>query len=266
MSLSPTHQPTNRHQPTHVPTAPSEYISVRLTVDHNEWPRIVSSVLYDTDGYIAYPHLGKDLTNPHWHILIESGHPRDGERYRKRIKSSFGAGNSTFSLKRLTNGLLAGIQYCSREHTRPMVAGPHMQSWIDLAPAWTDKVSTQLATKPAKERLGDATLTLTNVVKQAVKYANRFDLDCNLTNVLHRMAADGWVPSRDIMCKGLPRAVHDEYDYRMSRRARAPHLWMYPTDPTEDQLRWRERADTTPAIIPDPGLIPTSNHHDPRGI
>lgn len=138
-----------------------------------------------------------------------------------------------------------------------MVNGPDLQHWVNIAPAWVDHKESHVVSKPVKERLGDPTLTLSSVVKQAVKYAHRNELECNLTEVLHRMASDGWVPSRDIMTKGLPRAIHDEYDYRMTRRARAPHLWMYPTDPTEDQLRWRERPDTSSGIFHDPGLIQT---------
>lgn len=255
-SVSPTNPPTNQPPPTNS-DPPSEYISIRITLGHHEWARIVSSVLFDCDKYIAYPHTGKSGENPHWHILILTTHIRDGERYRKRIKSSIGTGNESYSIKRLQNGLLSGIQYCSRESSRPMVAGSDMQHWVNIAPAWVDRTQPKLVSKPSKERLGDPTLTLTNVVKQAVKYANHNDLDCNLTNVLHHMASHGWVPSRDIIAKGLPRAVHDEFDYRMSRRVRAPHLWMYPTDPTPEQLRWREEPDTSAGIFHDPGLIQT---------
>lgn len=249
MSLSPNHQ-TNKQ-------APSEYLSIRLTTSHDEWPRILSSVLHDVYTYVAYPHTGKTAENPHWHILIVPDHIRDGERLRHRIKSTFGGGNKSFSFKKLTNGLLAGIQYCSRESTRPMVAGPDMQHWIDLAPAWeTDK--SKLVSKPSKERLADPSLTLTNVVKQAVKYARQHSLTCNLTEVLFRMASDDWVPSRDLLKNGLPRPIHDEFAYRMTLRERKPHLWMYPTDPTEDQIRWRERPDDRYVIVPPPPAT-TSN-------
>lgn len=247
------------NSPTNQPP-PTDYLSVRITLPHDVWYTIVSSILFDSDVYIAYPHVGTVTQKPHWHILIptiSSTATKDGERYRKRVKSAKLCGNESFSIKKQSNGILCGIQYCSREHTRPMVAGPDTQHWIDIAPSWVDRDQSVMATKPVKERLGSPTLTLSNVVKQCLKYSrqhpDRHHVEtANMTEILHLMVQDGWTPSRDILTKGIPRALHDEYLMCISRKPRAPHLWMYPTDPTEDQLRWRERPDITPMLVLDP--------------
>lgn len=250
MSLSPTHRPTDTDD-----TPPTHYLSIRLTCPHDEWARIEQTILEGIDHYVAYPHIGKsEGGNPHWHIFIPAGAAREGDRIRNRIKREYGTGNAVFSIKYMSNGLLHGLQYGGREKTQPMV-GRSMQRWVDQAPAWVE--GGRPVVKTPKEKLGSPVLTLSNVLKQALKFARARSLDCNLTEILYLMVQDGWVPSRDILTKGIPRPIHDEYLMCLGRKARAPHQWMFLTDPTEEQLRWRERPDTTPGIFHDPGIIQT---------
>lgn len=244
MSLSPTHQPTN-HQP------PTDYISIRLTVPHDEWARIHRSILHDTDDYVAYPHSGKTNENPHWHIFIGASNLRDAERYRKRVKTEFGSGNAVFSLKFLHNGVLSAVQYGSREKTKPMVSGAGSE-WVSSAPSWVSR--SELVSKPSKERLGDPTLTLSNLLRQSVKFAREHMPESrSLQNVLSRMVNQhNWVPSRELIRNGVPRDFHLMFIHRMQNTSQE-YQWMRPHVPTEDQLRWRERPDDTPLIVPDPG-------------
>jgi len=246
MSLSPTHQPTNQQPPT-------DYISIRLTTPHNEWARIHRSILHDTDHYVAYPHSGKTNENPHWHLFIGANNLRDAERYRKRVKTEFGTGNANFSLKFLHNGMLSAIQYGSREKTQPMVGGAGTQ-WVASAPAWVPR--TELVSKPSKERLGDPTLTLSNVVKQAVKYAREhLPKATNLQSVLSHMVNDScWIPSRELLRNGVPREFHLMFTHRMLY-SRQDYDWMLPHDPSPEKLRWLDVPDRNPVCVADPGTI-----------
>jgi len=254
MSLSPTHRPTDTDTDT---DAPTQYLSIRLTCPHNDWQQIESIILEGIDHYVAYPHIGQsEGGNPHWHIFVPAKNPREGDRIRNRIKRLYGNGNAVFSLKFMSNGLLLGLQYGGREKTRPMV-GLTMQRWVDLAPEWVPK-SELVTTKALKERLGSPTLTLGNLVKQALKFTREHYPECSsLTNCLSRMCEPGgWMPSRDLVTNGIHMTYHQMYLEGLGKKKKI-HNWMLPHELSEKKKEWADRPvyDTDAILVPDPCII-----------
>lgn len=116
------------------PEAPPEkYVSLRVTIPHDQWD-VIEQKIEDFEWYISYPHLGKNGTNPHFHVFLP-GNKRDADRVRDRLKKSGLAGNKQFSIKCHENGVLAAIQYGSREKTTPKTRGD-VAHWIAAAPEW----------------------------------------------------------------------------------------------------------------------------------
>lgn len=237
MSTDKTDRPTDRQvDPAIVP----DYISVRLTVSHNEWPKIVSSVLHDR-SYIAYPHIGKSATNPHFHIFVPSDDlARDADCMRNRIKRAFGGGNKTLSVVQKSNGIMSAIQYGSREGTVPFVSDADLQGIIDRSPPWEEQVVKkkkygQVMIPPSedsekKSRTDrDWQLTYSNLVTQAVLYARREKLTGSLKEVVREMCVNTkWKPSFQMVKQGVPDHYYKDFEFRTGKRKLYDMDWMDP--------------------------------------
>ena len=67
-------------------SAPQNYISIRITLVHEQWYRIEECVS-DAKWYIAYLHFGKNGNNPHFHVSLPGG-KGELEKYRQRFKGA----------------------------------------------------------------------------------------------------------------------------------------------------------------------------------
>lgn len=221
---------------TNQPTTFTDYISIRITVPHNEFDKIKSSVLFDR-SYIAYPHTGKAGTNPHYHCFVPSDNlARDAECLRNRIKRAFGAGNQTFSVVKKSNGIEQAVQYGRREGTMPIVSDEYMQGVVDASPAWVEPVNYVQTMIPEEEdvrkkprKLNDWQLTYANLVPQAVHHARVKSLTGGLKSVVEDMiGTTKWVPSPYMAKNGVPEFYENLYEYRTGKRARVDMSWWTP--------------------------------------
>lgn len=195
MSLPPTGQPTNQ--------VPTVYVSIRVTVNHSKWADIKDSVLHDV-SYVAFPHKGSACDNPHFHIFVPSaGGNCDRERLRKRIRDKLGlTGNSAFSCKLESNGMLNAIRYGSKEGTDAYVSGSDMQALVDMAPPWDPNLRSErniggyMKSKPiGREPNPDhyKLITPRNIEKVCLRYRkNNGIVSKDLEDTLAAMHADNW--------------------------------------------------------------------------
>lgn len=216
MDSPPTDRPTDSSQ-TVEPTVPTHYISIRLTVAHDEWPKVMSSVLHDTIDYIAYPHFGKDRSNPHYHIFIPSSDTRGGDKFRNRINKVFGKGNEVFSIAFKSNGILNAITYGSKEGTESITGSLSMLSLVEQAPAWEHKemgIGAYLK-KPKVSRLDPdhfSQLTYRNIEKATLRYRQRRGIKSDqLEDTLEAMFKDNWRFDRSLLDRGIPAAIFTEF-------------------------------------------------------
>jgi len=217
-------------KPTNQPT-PTTYLSIRITLPHSSWGRIFSIVA--DASYIAYPHTGMKTQKEHWHVLIPSDKDSDAEKYRKRCKKLGLSGQEQFTITYRRNGLLAGIQYVSKERTTPKFT-PDMEQYITSAPPWVDH-TTLIPEYMSKDTKGkrvdlDWQLTYGNIVYQAVKHAEKYQLKTSLKDVVqHLIEHTRWRPSNYMVTKGVPEYYQHDFEFRMKRRTRFDMGWWDPS-------------------------------------
>lgn len=176
------------------------------------------------------------------------------DSFKKAISTKFnGKGNGLHAGSLRDNHISHAISYMKHdEHVTFYHSGQdHWDPMIEEAPVFVK--SAKASGKVFKEKLGDPTLTHSNVLKQAVKFGQQYMADeTSLQNVLSRMVNQAnWVPSRDLLRNGVPREFHEMFMDRVTKRART-YAWMAPHVPSEDKLKWLDRPDTTPVIIAPP--------------
>lgn len=211
MSQPPTHPPTDQEVPT-------SYLSIRLTLAHEKKDEI-ERVLTDVDQYIMYPHAGKHGDNEHWHLLIPEGHFKfTVEALRKRFGTTFGKGNRVFCVKSCTNGILNGIQYCSREGTSPITKGPpEVLQWIEQAPAWipAENIGRHFVGRPDRGSIHPdhhKQLTYRNLLKATLRYRQVNGISSkDLEDTLEDMHRHNWMLCIAIIRGGIPATFYDEF-------------------------------------------------------
>lgn len=209
------------------------YISVRLTIEHEQLPA-VESMLNDVlkvMWYICYPHTGKGGQNEHFHILIP-GNPTskaECQRIRDVIKRTFGARKCQYTVKHPKDNLLKAITYCSHEQTEPATKGD-VQKWIDDAPAWVEpteyeKSATASGRKRKLHQFADLdgelidlgiTVNRNNVVSLAMRHYRIHKLE----HLSFQQTLRSMIQSRRYNCSSLGRDRADlshahEFSYRM---------------------------------------------------
>lgn len=220
--------------PTDLPT----YYSFRLTISHSRVSELLEC-LSDVSEYIIWPHKGKNGDNDHYHIAVPSPPNKFDDKMRKRISTKFGKGNGTYSGKYQTNSLTDFIHYCKHESAVPITHGD-LDKWerlISEAPDYLPLADYKKATghiEKRREKLGDPMLTFSNVVKQAYIYRTKAGLkSTDLKEVLsHMLANTDWVPSRDMLSKGLDMYHHVMFQHRCERgfKTTLPGDWMNPVE------------------------------------
>lgn len=220
--VSVTNQPT-----TNIP--PTSYLSIRITLSHSQIDKLQEAILVDL-SFIAYPHLGKDKSNPHWHLLIPTTDSKTlAEKIRQRVKRTFPtqSGNKFFSIKQMANGLLQGIQYCSHEGTQP-VHTDDMLVFIQQAPRWVQthiEEHVQVSDKAKSEWQ----LTYSNLVPQALMYARKNHLHTSLKETVHHMIDHtNWSPSIQLVRNGVPEYYERRFEQKLGRRDRNVMDWWIP--------------------------------------
>lgn len=191
------------NQPTNQPRQPpANYVSIRITIPHVDWPKFVS-VFDGVPWYISYPHKGVKTHKEHFHVLVPGSTNADRERFRKRVKNVGLVGNECVSVKLYDNGVTSGITYAAHEKTVPFTFGD-VQSWIDSAPVWVPKSRLTGKKRKLPDTMGIA-LNPTNVLHYAYEYhtVNKL-VGTDLLAVLSIMESDGYHLSISMVRPGCP--------------------------------------------------------------
>lgn len=224
-----TNQPTG-NQPV------ANYISIRLTLSHSLKDDIIEKVFNDTD-YIMYMHKpGTD--NEHFHIYVPAG-DADGnavrERYRKRFLKYYPhcRGNKGNSAKLYSNGVRGFVFYCHHEGAAPVFKGD-FQTIIDDVVAdgvykKRDYGHRECSGKIVRERLANPQLTLSNLLKQALKYRNANGLSYrDLGQVVLHMVNNGWDAAQTLKRQGIPTEDYEIFAARCVGAEIEEQDWMKP--------------------------------------
>lgn len=183
-------------------------------------------------NYCMYMHKA-GTTNEHFHVCIPDGKP---ETIRQRLKRTWPdrGGNKFCSVKSFTNGLRSFVFYCHHEGADPVFKDETWRAIIDEVVK--DGVykkhgvpESSGTVKKVRERLSNPQLTMSNLLRQSIKWAREHDQGArDLGTVLKRMVNDGWDPDYGLMSKGVPSEYYDIFASRMQGRIVEEQDWMKP--------------------------------------
>ena len=117
----PTYRPTDLMLTDSIVEPSEHYLSVRITIGHNNDKPISERLLRDVPHWIFYRHGAgaSGARREHYHICIplRGGDPgRVSDKFRNRIKSIFGiSGPGSICIVHKDNGLHGFIFYCTHE-------------------------------------------------------------------------------------------------------------------------------------------------------
>lgn len=217
MSQPPTDQPTNNQQ-VDQPNVPTFYVSLRLTVSHDEWDNIKDKVLVG-ESYVAYTHKGFGGDNPHFHIFVPSADKKGAERLRNRVKRCFPdlSGNAYYSCRFQGNGILHAITYGIKEETTALVSGPDMQDLVLMAPPWVrqDRNIGAYMKKPGGREVNPdhfKQITPRNIEKVTLRYRQSNGIKSDqLEDTLEAMSRDNWRLCEHFWKNGILEVYYDTF-------------------------------------------------------
>jgi len=217
---------TNSNQPTN-------YISLRVRVEHKFASAIWDKVFADLDWYIYSMHK-PGTANEHIHMLVPGDTEKETEKYRKRMRDALKLVPG-YEYKPRTNqiyasvfkkGIAAGIQYLGHEGS-PIVGSNEMtEEWIKAAPKWVSSKPTEgcsgvgayFRTKPTREINPDhfKLITYRNLEKVTFRYHKENGItSINLEDTLEHMHKNGWRLDISIIRGGIPSTFYDEFHAKL---------------------------------------------------
>lgn len=236
--------PTDRPTPT--PTDNSwelsqSYLSIRLTVGHQNDKPICERLLGDVPNWIFYRH-GNGVRREHYHICVPVGGSdggRTSDKLRNRIKRVFNlGGNKDFSIVHKDNGLHSFIFYCSHEETEPVMQGDWTRVFEKNREVNGD---TRYVKETGKKRHFDGSiedsgatrkvrnwiLTYSNLVPQAVLHSKRTKQDYGHLKfcVKNMIETTNWRPSPEMLRKGVPEFYCNDYQRQMDGKKPVDMSW-----------------------------------------
>lgn len=225
-------------RPTDRPTGladTKEYLSIRVTVGHNNDEVIRNRILDGCTNYIMYKH--GSGSGSHYHICVPGATGRDGDKYRNRIKRHLNvSGPGKFSIKGFDNGLSGFVFYASHEGTQPIYEDEEWKEIIEGAGKFEkqgkrkriDDYFDNGIEEDRKDR--DWQLTYSNLVCQAVRHKKRNKLpeDSLKLVVKHMMAHTKWRPSKDVYKGGVPDCYQNDFEFRIGKRTEPDMEWWTP--------------------------------------
>lgn len=206
------------------------YISVRVTLPHKDVEQVVK--VASDFNYCIYLHkAGTD--NEHFHVCFPGGQP---DAIRQRFKRAWPdrGGNGFICIKSFQNGLHNFVRYGHHEGAEPIFKEESWKAIIEEGLSYgvykkRDKEEQSGTVKKVRERLSNPQLTMSNLLRQSIKWARENDTGTrDLGSVLKRMVNHGWDPDYGLMSKGVPSEYYDIFAARMTGKSIEEQDWMKP--------------------------------------
>jgi len=221
MTLAPTHQPTNL----------LNYYSLRVTVPHVDYPKLQEVFNQYSHNYCACLHVAdKDVPHEHFHIFFLDMPDKTIEAMRKQLKIAFARqGNGFLAGKKMDNHLFKGLQYVKHdEHVTFKHRGSHWEDYIAESPDWEQKETKERPTK--KRREADPMLSYSNILWRARAHRTEHSIQSRDLGVVleHMTRTTNWIPSVEIMRRGLDPLHHRLFEYQVSGKTGPTPDWWTP--------------------------------------
>lgn len=221
-------------------TPDTPFTAYRFTLPHSQVDH-VNSFFADCHAVVALEHSEKH--KEHFHVVcLTPTHPVY-KSIANRIARCKWARAQYWSKRNYKNDFVGALRYTIKDGNYHLLGTLITQAYLSTISPWTKCAPTVETEK--REKLSDPVLTLSNVIKQAVKFRAQHYLTTNdLGEVVHLMLTHGWIPSRDLL-KGLPSGHFDLFRIRVVPGSILERpIWCKPHD---DPRPW------TPATFYAPG-------------
>lgn len=190
-----------------------DYLSLRMTIDHNKVHDIIHTVLHDVNHYIVYPHLGKSGDNPHFHICVAGVDTtsRCVDKFRLRCKR-FAKGAGKLMAKAMHNGICSFVGYVKHESATPYIKG-FDRTWFDDIPV-TQWKEVEKGEKVVKPRNPDhfKQITYMNMERVCLRYRAENGIQSNqLGATLEHMHKNGWRLQVTVLRQGIPQSFYEQF-------------------------------------------------------
>lgn len=196
---------------------PETYVMARITTPHGNW-EMIEKCINDEKWYISYKEHGSDGGNPHFHVLLPGSVSKDRERIRKRLKTAGFSGNRQLAVKFYENGILQGIQYCSKEGPAFKIGGDAqlVQQWIDVAPEWEQQpnIGGYMKGKPVKEPHPDhfKLINYRNIERVTLRFRREHGIaSTDLEDTLEKMHEHGWRLCHTMVMQGIGAPYYEHF-------------------------------------------------------
>lgn len=148
---------------------------------------------------------------------------------RKLLKTTFSRhGNGFLSGKKMDNHIYKALQYVKHdEHVTFKHRGSHWETYISESPDWDQKAEVKNSPQKRK-READPMLTYSNVLWRARAHRTEHQISSvDLGVVLEHMTrTTDWIPSQELMRKGLDPLHHRLFTYQVSDKVgKTPDWW-----------------------------------------
>lgn len=218
MSQVPNSQPTNQDEIS-LPACENEgYISLRITLSHEQKHIIEAHVVFDAPAYIIYPHKGTKTQKDHFHVCIAGVEmtPKTVEKYRKRVSTHIGKGNGFVSAKMHATLPATFVAYVKHEAGKPILQGFSLEWFNEIAAMDINTMDKQPGFgKPAKKPRNEdhfKQITYMNMERVTMRYRKEHGItSVLLEDTLEAMHKDGWRLQITVMRGGIPQQFFDEF-------------------------------------------------------
>lgn len=216
--------------PTNQPPQLLKYYTLRVTLPHVDLGKLQEVLNKYSRNYCAALHVAdKDVPHEHFHIFFLDLDDVKIEALRKQLKVVFKRqGNGFLSGKKMDNHVYKALQYAKHdEQVTFKHRGSHWEDYIAESPDWEEK-EVKKETTGKRRREADPILTYSNVLWRA--RAHRIEHSIQSTNLgvvlEHMTRTTNWIPSQDLMRKGLDPMHHRLFEYQASgKTGRTPDWW-----------------------------------------
>lgn len=222
-------------RPTDRPTLADtkDYLSIRVTVGHNNDEVIRNRVLDDNVDFIMYKH--GSGSNEHYHICIPGCTGRDGDKYRNRIKRHLSlSGPGKFSVKGFDNGVSSFVFYASHEGTKPIYENEAWKEIIEGAGSYEKrmkrKIDHMMDAPEESRKKRNWTLTYSNLVVQAVNHSRQRKQTFSSLKmcVKDMIKTSNWRPSCEMIRKGVPTFYEEQFKFETGEVKEPDMEWWTP--------------------------------------
>jgi len=224
-----TSQPTNTTN-----NPPVNYYSYRVTLPHTNYPALQEIFNRHCKTYLCGFHNAHgdehDVEGAeHFHVLMLDIDSKAVEAIRLAVSRKFERkGNALHSGKFMDNSVTKGIQYISHDaHVTYKWRGTQWQHWIDISPDWDHSLKGKKEPEKRK-READPMLTYSNILWRALEHRREHKIaSVDLAVTLEHMTrTTNWIPSADMMRRGLDPLHHSIFKYRAGGRVgKTPDWW-----------------------------------------